>query len=85
MGTRSSLRLVIVMTAVPGLPRSTWPIAATCGSVMMVGLISDCTLSTIWQLARLGVWVTMAQTNVAMRDERMAERVRRARGRAKTQ
>lgn len=40
------------------------------------------TLLAIWHLARLGVWVTMAQTNVAMRDERMAERVRRARSRA---
>lgn len=38
------------------------------------------TLMAVWQLARLGVWVTMAQTNVAMRDERMAERVRKARG-----
>ena len=40
------------------------------------------TLIAIWQLARLGVWVTRAQTNVAMRDERMAERLRRVRGRA---
>jgi hypothetical protein len=36
------------------------------------------TLSTLWQLARLGVWVTLAQTNVAMRDERLREQVARA-------